>query len=759
MMMKFRQIFLLVSLVILVFAFAPETHAQDGGLVGSVKIQGNKRVDDSTILYYIKTRKGEPLSRNQIRKDIEQIYNLGQFKDIRVETQGGLDGLEVVFIVEEIPSIGDVVLRGNDKLSDDEIREKLALKRGTTFQEYMIQEAKEAIKLLYHEKGFFFVETSIDTKKSADNLTNINIRIREGEKVRIKNIRFVGNKSLVADDLKEQMETKAETWFSFLDDSGIYKKDILKLDMFRLEGFYHDNGYIRVRVLEPKIGINKKDKEINIIVPIEEGPQYRVRKISAQPDETLTEEEILKAIKIKVKDVYNVSGVRADILNITELYSQRGYAYADVNPVTKINDDSRTVDLSVAIDKGRKVYVGEISLLGNTRTLDNVIRREFRLKEGEVFDSEKLKRSKQRINNLQFFEDVKIDTRRGRDSDLIDIVTTVTERPTGSVSVGAGFSSVENFIFTAGISQDNFLGRGQKVVFSTSLSSLKSDFNLSLTDPRIFDTEILAGIDAFNRKSDFISFSSRNTGGGLRFGKAITEYDWVGLNYRFEDVEITDVDPGQETSHLKNEKRITSRISPTFIRDTRDNFLNPSTGWRHVVRFDLAGGVFGGTNFHKMSYETSYYRPLIGKLVGMLHGQIAWADGYGDDKLPSFERYFLGGPSSLRGYTIRDVGPRDIAGDPIGGNQSLLINAELQYPFTKGFRGFVFYDRGNVYGGGPDIRTTTTTWDLVEMRDSIGAGVRFLSPFGPVGFAYGLKLDQADGENPGEFHFSAGSAF
>ena len=759
MMMKFRQIFLLISLVILVFAFAPETHAQDGGLVGSVKIQGNKRVDDSTILYYIKTRKGEPLSRNQIRKDIEQIYNLGQFKDIRVETQGGLDGLEVVFIVEEIPSIGDVVLRGNDKLSDDEIREKLALKRGTTFQEYMIQEAKEAIKLLYHEKGFFFVETSIDTKKSADNLTNINIRIREGEKVRIKNIRFVGNKSLVADDLKEQMETKAETWYSFLDDSGIYKKDILKLDMFRLEGFYHDNGYIRVRVLEPKIGINKKDKEINIIVPIEEGPQYRVRKISAQSDETLTEEEILKAIKIKVKDVYNVSGVRADILNITELYSQRGYAYADVNPVTKINDDSRTVDLSVAIDKGRKVYVGEISLLGNTRTLDNVIRREFRLKEGEVFDSEKLKRSKQRINNLQFFEDVKIDTRRGRDSDLIDIVTTVTERPTGSVSVGAGFSSVENFIFTAGISQDNFLGRGQKVVFSTSLSSLKSDFNLSLTDPRIFDTEILAGIDAFNRKSDFISFSSRNTGGGLRFGKAITEYDWVGLNYRFEDVEITDVDPDQETSFLKNEKRITSRISPTFIRDTRDNFLNPSTGWRHVVRFDLAGGVFGGANFHKMSYETSYYRPLIGKLVGMLHGQIAWADGYGDDKLPSFERYFLGGPSSLRGYTIRDIGPRDSAGDPIGGNQSLLINAELQYPFTKGFRGFVFYDRGNVYGGGPDIRTTTTTWDLLEMRDSIGAGVRFLSPFGPVGFAYGLKLDQADSENPGEFHFSAGSAF
>jgi len=758
-MIKIRQIFLLISLALLVFALTPQVHAQDEGLVGSVKIQGNKRVDDSTILYYIKTRKDEPLSRNQIRKDIEQIYGLGQFKDIRVETQETLNGLEVTFIVEEIPSIGDVVLHGNDKLSDADIREKLVLKRGTTFQEHMIQEAKEEIKLLYHEKGFFFVETAIDTEKSADNLTNINIRIREGEKVRIKNIRFAGNKSLKADDLREQMETTAETWFSYLDDSGIYKKDILKLDMFRIEGFYHDNGYIRVRVSEPKIDINKRDKAINIIVPIEEGPQYRVRKLTAQSDETLTEEEILKVVKIKARDVYNVSEVREDVLNITELYSQRGYAYADVNPVTKINDESRTVDLNIEIDKGRKVYVGEISLIGNTRTLDNVIRRQFRLKEGELFDSAKLKRSKQRINNLQFFEDVKIDTRRGKDSDLIDIITTVTERPTGQISLGAGFSQVENFIFTAGVSQNNFLGRGVNLDFSTSLSSIRSNFNLGFTDPRLFDSEILAGLDAFNRATNFFSYRSQNTGGGLRFGKSLSEYDWAGINYRFESVKISDVDKIDETSFLKNENRVTSRIAPTFTRDTRDDFLNPSTGNRHMVRFELAGGILGGSDFHKMSYETTYYTPLIGKLVGMIHGQVSWADGYSDDKLPSFERYFMGGPTSLRGYTVRNVGPKDVSGDPIGGNQSLLVNAELQYPFTKGFRGFVFYDRGNVYGGGPDVSTTANTWDLAEMRDSIGGGIRFMSPFGPVGFAYGVKLDQAAGEDPGQFHFTAGNAF
>ena len=756
-MIKIPKIVIFTLVFFLMPVMASYAHAQNEDLVGSVKVEGNKRVETSTLLYYIKTRKGEPLSRSQISKDVEQIYGLGQFKDIRVETRQGSEGMEVVFIVEEIPSLGNVLFYGNKEVEDSDMHELLEFKRGEAFQQHMMAEAKEKIKSLYHEKGFFFAKIDAVSKKPDKGLVDIHIRVREGEKVGIKNILFSGNKNFSADELRDQIETKAETWISFLDESGIYKKDILKLDVFRLEGYYQDNGYLRARVQEPNINIDKKNKEINISISIEEGSKYRVGKITSKSDDTVSENDVLKALQMKTGDVYSLSKVRAGVMSIGDVYSERGYAYADVNPITKINENSRTVDVSIEVDRGRKVYVGEITVLGNTRTLDNVIRREFRLKEGELFDSVKLRRSKQRLNNLQFFEDVKIDTRRGKESDLVDITTTVTERQTGSVNVGAGFSSTENLMFSGGISQNNFMGTGRRLVFSTNLSSRRTDFNLSFTDPRIFDTTISAGVDAFNRKTNYYSYKVKKTGAGFRLGKALSEYDWAGINYNFADTEITDVVTA--TSYLKNETRVTSRVSPSFIRDTRDNFLNPSTGWRHVVRFDLAGGVLGGTSFHKMSYETSYYRPLIGKLVGMLHGQIAWADGYGDDKLPSFERYFLGGPSSLRGYTIRDIGPRDSAGDPIGGNQSLLINAELQYPFTKGFRGFVFYDRGNVYGGGPDVRTTTTTWDLVEMRDSIGAGVRFLSPFGPVGFAYGLKLDQADGENPGEFHFSAGSAF
>ena len=754
-MIKTHQVVVLTLVFFLMPLMASYTHAQNEDLVGSVKIEGNKRVEASTLLYYIKTRKGEPLSRTQISKDVEQIYGLGEFKDIRVETRQGSEGMEVVFIVEEIPSIGNVLFYGNKEIEDSEMLELLEFKRGKAFQQHMTTEAKEQIKSLYHEKGFFFAKVDAISKKSDKKQMDIHIRVREGEKIGIKNILFSGNKNFSADELSDQIETKAETWISFLDESGIYKKDILKLDVFRLEGYYQDNGYLRARVQEPKINIDKKNKEINISISIEEGSKYRVGKITSNLDDTVPATDVLKALQMKTGDVYSLSKVRAGVMSIGDIYSERGYAYADVNPITKINENSRTVDVSIEVDRGRKVYVGEITVIGNTRTLDNVIRREFRIKEGELFDSVKLRRSKQRLNNLQFFEDVKIDTLRGKESDLVDITTTVTERQTGSVNVGAGFSSSENLIFNAGISQNNFLGTGRRLVFSTNLSSRRTDFNLSFTDPRIFDTTMSGGVDAFNRKTNYYSYKARKTGGGLRLGKSLSEYDWAGINYNLANTEITDV--VTPTSYLKNEKRITSRVSPSFIRDTRDNFMNPSSGSRHVVRFDMAG--LGGAKFHRMSYETSHYWPIVGKLVGMLHGKISWADGYGSDDLPSFEKYYMGGPKSLRGYTIKNIGPKDGSGNPLGGNQSLLLNAELQYPFTQGFRGFLFYDRGNLYGEGNDTSTTSTTWDLANMRDSIGAGIRFLSPFGPVGFAYGIKLDQATGEESGEFHFSAGNSF
>ncbi|MFQ5481152.1 MAG: outer membrane protein assembly factor BamA [Nitrospinaceae bacterium] len=728
-------------------------------LIKSVRVQGNERVDESTILYYIQTKPGETLSTGTVRRDIEQIYSLGQFKDIRVETTPVGDGVAVTFIVEEIPSIGDVQFEGNDQLENKTLRDAIALKRGGTFKDHLVKEAVEKIKGVYQEKGYFFAEVKIKTTPARKGIININIRIREGEKVTIDEIRFVGNKSIKAGDLKDQMETKEKTWFALIDESGIYKKDILKLDLLRLEAYYQDQGFVKVRVLDPKTDINRKKKSIYITIPVQEGAQYKVGQINVRGDDTYTENELREAMQLKPGQIYDISKLRQDVLGITDLYSARGFAYADIIPNTKINDDKRTVDLEIKVNRGRKVYVGNIDIGGNIKTRDNVIRREFRLQEGQLFDSQALKRTKQRLMNLQYFEDVKIDTNRGAETDLIDITTTVTERPTGSISVGAGFSSVENLIFTGSISQDNLFGRGQRLNFSTDLSSRRTNFNLNFTDPRVFDTRVSLGIDAFNRRSDFFSFTSQSIGGGIRLGKSLGEFNWLGLAYRYENVDVSDVAVFNVSSFLQNSSTTTSRVSPTFIRDTRDNFLNPTKGWRHVLRFEVAGGILGGADFTKTGYEITYYRSVIGKLVFAAHAEVNFGKGFNGEELPAFERFFLGGASSLRGFTIREVGPRDQGGNPLGGDQSLLFNLELQYPLTKEFRLFGFYDRGNVYGSGFDTSRTAEVMDLAKMRDSIGAGIRFMSPFGPVGLAYGYKLDRRAGESSGEFHFSAGSAF
>jgi outer membrane protein insertion porin family len=418
--------------------------------------------------------------------------------------------------------VGEVTFVGNDALETADLRDVISIKRGVTFKEHLVNETVQKLTAHYHEKAFFLVKVDVDTAVTDNGLMDITIKIEEGEKIKIDEIRFVGNKAFDNGDLKDIMETE-ETWlFSFIDESGIYKKDVLKVDVLRLEAFYQDNGYIRVRVHEPKIEVNREDKEIYIEIKVEEGLQYKFGKITAQNVEEFSGQDLLVGLKSQPGAVYNISFLREDILTITEIFSEKGFAYTDVNPKAAIDDQTRVVDLEIQIDPGKKVYVGKINVIGNTRTRDNVVRREFRFKEGEVFNSKKLKRSKQRINNLGFFESVKIDTHRGDTPGQIDIDAAVTERPTGSISFGAGFSSVDKVIFNASIAQDNIFGTGRKANFSANISARRTNFNIQLTEPRIFDSDVSGGISLFNNQSDFFSFDTDSKGGGLNFVKNLS---------------------------------------------------------------------------------------------------------------------------------------------------------------------------------------------------------------------------------------------
>lgn len=758
--MRHRPYIIFTFLFIFSLGFTPMAFAKSKSkVIKSIEVQGNKRVDKKTILFYVKAKKGNEYSLSLINEDIKAIYNLGHFEDIRVEEKAYLDGVKLIYIVKEIPSIRDIIFVGNKKISTKDLEEKIGLANGSFYNKSEVKKAEKIIKNLYEEKGYFFAAVQYSIKNVEEDQVDLKFKILEKRKVGIKKINFIGNKAFSDKKLKKQLNTKEKNIFSIFTSSGIYQKEMIKTDVLRLELFYRENGFINVKVLDPQIEIKKKERAIFIAISIQEGKQYRAGKIEFIGDDTFSEKKLREKIELKKGDIYNLSKIREGVFNIAELYSQRGYAFADVRPDIQVNDRKKNVDVVLRIDRGRKVYIGKITIEGNLKTKDKVIRREFRFNEGELFDSIKLKRSRERIVNTGFFEDVQIKTSRGEKEDTIDITSSVVERPTGTIAVGLGYSSLDNAIFTGQVSQENLFGNGQKVMFSTELSSRRSDFSLSLTEPRLFDREISFGVDLFNVETDFFSFQSKKQGGGVRFGKSFSEYIWGNIGYKYEQVTIFGVDQGNETNFLKNEKRVTSQITPSIVRDTRDNILNPTRGTRETFNAQLAGGILGGLNFYKFSVDKSYYHPLFLGLVGMLHGKLAFGKGYGGDVLPIYERFFMGGPLDLRGFNFNNVGPKDKKGDSLGGDKMLLLNAEIQYPFSNNIRGIIFYDRGNVYGEGDDVSLTKKDFDLLKMRHSVGVAVKFYSPIGPIGLAYGFKLDKAKGESPSEFHFILGRSF
>ncbi|MBI5186779.1 MAG: outer membrane protein assembly factor BamA [Nitrospinae bacterium] len=764
--------------LVLFFTFIPRLPASavenfEGKKVTEVKIVGNKRINESTIIYYIHSKVGEFFSYKTVREDIQRIYDLGHFENVKVDAEAYKDGARISYILDEIPAIRNFSFLGNKEVKESEFLEKITITKGATYNKTLITTAVEKIKEIYQDKGYCLTTVEPKTKIiQADNQVDVTFQIKEGKKFGIEKIRFTGNKAFKDSEILKNIETKEKGWLSWLTRSGIYKKEGLKTDLMRIEMFYRDHGYLKAAIGEPVVDIREKEEKIYITIPIEEGPQYKISKISFAGDDTFTEAELRKKLSAKEGEIFSLSKLREDIGVLSQMYSTKGFAYADIIPQRELNDQEKTVSMVIQIDKGEKTYIGKITIKGNASSRDKVIRREFRLAEGELFDSEKLQRTKQRIMNTGFFEDVKITTKKGDDDKLVDIDVDVKERPTGSISAGVGYSSYEKTLFNASIAQNNFLGYGQRLSFESEFSSIRQNFLLNFTEPYLFDREIQGGVDLYKRKLDYYNYSSDALGGGLNLGKAYGEYIKTGMGYQFEEMKISKIKPENETNWFYNRDDITSRVTPYFMWDSRDDYFNPTKGSRAVTRGELAGGPLGGLNFYKLTLEGTYYHPLFLGLIGMVHGKAGYSNGYGGDSLPNYERFYMGGSNDLRGFSFDEVGPMDNSNYSMGGNKSLLFNAEVQYQLFKNFRALVFYDRGNVYGSGtsnPDsLYKTSENYSLTDMRHSVGVGVRFFSPVGPIGLAYGWKLDKKcppagmgtkECERAGDFHFTMGGAF
>ncbi len=725
-------------------------------LIGEVAIQGNRKIEAATIRSYINTQAGSLFNPTRIRQDIQAIYDSGFFSDIQVDAEDFEGKLKLTFIVTEKPSIKSVIIEGNDEIDEEKLRKVIDVKINSILDELVLDRNVDKIKKRYEEDGFYLAEVTYKIEKIPPHSVNVTFTINEGPEVVLEKIIFEGNEAVSDDDLKDILETSEHWFLSWITNSGHLEKDKLSQDMNRLLIYYYDHGYIQAKIGDPKIELSTDKTELTVTIPVEEGNQFVISKINLKGNYIVATSEIEEKLESKAGEVFNRSTIRKDVDYISNLYAGQGYLLTDVYPNTKENRAEKTVEVTFNVQEGKITYAGQINISGNTSTRDKVIRRQLMFFEGDVLTSTRLKRSYQRINNLGFFEQVDLKTKASSQENALDIDLRVKERLTGSFSMGAGWSSVNKVVGNVSISQGNLFGRGQRLVLSGSFGRIVQNFNLEFTEPWLFDTPLSAGFALYSSTRKRLSYNNYQvdrTGGKINLGYPLTSYTRAYFNYRYDVADVRDI-PSNASIIIKRQKGKTTTSSTTFtlVRDSRDNRLRPTSGSNNSASYEFAGSILGGTNyFHRTAATSSWHFPLFWKFVFSTRGQIRYQSSYAGRKLPIQELFVTGGAQTVRGFQGGSLGPRE-GYYVIGGNKSLVFNAEIHFPLFDPLAGVLFFDMGNVFAEG-------VNYQLNNLRTGAGVGIRFFTPMGPIRLDWGYKLDRKDRESAYEWHFAMGTYF
>ena len=711
------------------------------------------------ILSQIKTKVGDEFSRRVIREDVKRLYDLGYFSDIKVKADPYKEGVKVTFIVEEEFLIKEINLEGERALKEETLREIMTLGRGDVFNERLLKKDVEKLTSLYHEKGYHLAQVRTEVKRlKEEREVEITFLIEEGTAARIKEIEIEGNHSFPDERIKEIMVSRVDRLFR----RGVFREDVLQDDLRRIISFYQNQGFLKAEIVGTEKRLDETKRWMYLRIKIEEGPQFRVGRIEIEGNVLFTAEEIRNELKMVEDSIYSPDGLLHEVRRIKVYYAERGYIFARVEPTTDIREEEKRVDILYEITEGKLAYIERIEVVGNVKTQDKVIRREILVKPGDVFDGRKIDRSRQNIFNLGFFEEVTYYITPGTVPHKKNLVFEVTERRTGAFIFGFGYSTVDDFIGFVRLSQDNFdiknpptfTGAGQKIRIKAQLGAEKTEYDLSFTEPWLFDRPLSAGFDIYDTTRAWADYDEGRAGGRLRLGYPLTELIRGSLAYKYEDVEIFNVD--KDASRLiKREEGIftTSSLELGVVKDTRDSILAPTRGYRNSISAEVAGGILGGDrDFIKCIGETSwFFRPFKRweKLILNLRLRGGWVGEYGrTDYVPIYERFYLGGAHSVRGYAPRDIGPKDERGEPIGGEVFLQSNIELTHPIVGDIKGAVFFDSGGVWEDAGDM-------NFRDMESGVGIGVRLALPIGPVRLDYGWALDRGEGR----MHFTGGWGF
>lgn len=756
----------IILITIVCFIGVQNVLSQESPIVTTIEIKGLKRIEEGAIRSKITQKAGEPISNEKTAEDIKNIFKMGYFDDVTVEMETLEGGIKLIYVVKEKPTIVKVEFQGNKELKDEKLREKVTVTSGSIADTTLIQDNATKLQLFYEEEGYWLATVVPVVNRITENEVTLTYQIDEGEKIKIKKILVEGNKVFSSSKIKKAMKTSEWSIFSFITSSGYYKRETMNADVEAIKDLYFNNGYIKVSVADPEIKIADDKRAMTITIRVSEGDQYGISSVDVTGNKAFPEDMLRRMIKTQPGAVFSKEMLRKDIAAMTDLYTQNGYALANIYPDVAPLEEAKQVKLTYKVEEGDIYRLGRIEITGNTKTKDKVIRREVRLDEGDVFNSALLKRTYERLNNLNYFETVEMSPKPRPEEKLLDMDVKLKEKATGFLSVGGGYSSVDKLIGMVDVTQANLFGNGQYVKARAELGGTSSFYELSFREPWFLDRPIAFNADVYHNSRKYPDYEKKATGFSFGFGKSFGEYWSANVSYNFEEATIFNINAA--ASEIITDQRgtnTTSAITPSVTRDSRDNFLDPSRGSRNTFFVTFAG--LGGSNgFVKGVADSAWFFP-VGNSAIMVRGRLGYLSGMFGKNVPLYENFYVGGIYTVRGIAWGDGGPKDpISKEAIGGTRQLILNAEYIFPLFPEvkLKGVVFFDYGTSTDAGISFSKSATCLPSpgatdCQMRPTTGAGIRWISPMGPIRVEWGYNLQRKTGESSNKVEFTFGSFF
>ena len=757
----------LVTLVCSVLPVRAVAAEQAGIKVTAIEIRGNKRIELPAIAGRLTLKPGDPYTPENVRGQIKILYETGFFEEVQVETELGTGGAGLTFLVREKPFITEIVFDGNKELSDDKLKEKITIKSQAFLDQLQAKESAEKIRLAYQGDGYFNCRVIPVVQTLDEDRKRLTYFITEGDKARVRTVNFDGLHAATKDEMFKVMATREWIpWYglvtqlklpSFLSDAGVLKRDEMNNDVERIKEVLLNKGYLNARVGLPTVELSDDKKWFVVTYTVMEGEPFTIGEIGFRGNTVFEDPELRQGLKMKEGEIFQRQKLRDEITRLNDLYGSRGYSFADVSPNVIPNTVERTAAVILTIKEGEMMRIRQINIHGNEKTKDNVIRREIRVDEQDVIDTPALKRSFQRLNNLNFFETVEIlPAQVGPDK--VDLNVRVKEKPTGQFSIGGGFSTLDRLVAIADITEGNLGGNGWMGRIRGQLGQERQLGLITFRNPYVNDSLMSLQLDIYRTQTNYFTYREKKTGASVTFGRWFSEYVSGSFSPFAEDIKYSDPRsdaPALILNQIGHQSTTGFRVSLT--RDTRDFLMDPRTGWRTSVAFSLGTSYLGGSNdFYKYTLDVNKYTPLPFDTRLSVRARYGVVEGLNtnsqSDPVPLTELYFVGGINTMRGFSFGKAGPVTSSFTLLGAASELIFNFDYIFTISSEAKlnGVIFFDYGKGFAG------SNVSFPL---RSAAGFEGRWVSPFGPLRAAYGINLDPNEGEREGVFEFTIGSIF